>query len=226
MVTSDFLSIVGVIVASVVVLLRAISDFRSSAERLETSEKEIADAVSKVAEQPEKAKPAWDLARATLEAYFNRNLFQIASIFWLSVFVMIVGFGIIVWGISYAVRLPTTLGPAAIASLSGLITEFIGATFLFIYRSTIQQAINYSRTLERINSVGMAMQILDTMPDNTQPDDLKSKTKATLVELLVRQSYELSTKERDETKEANPRRKTTRRITKSRANTTLDRSGG
>jgi hypothetical protein len=31
----------------------------------------------------------------------------------------------------------------------------------------------------------MAMQILDTMPDNASPDDLKSKTKARLVELLV-----------------------------------------
>ena len=67
------------------------------------------------------------------------------------------------------------------------ITQFIGATFLFIYRSTIQQPINYSRTLERINSVGMAMQILDTMPDATTPEDLKSKTKASLVQLLVQQ---------------------------------------
>jgi hypothetical protein len=35
----------------------------------------------------------------------------------------------------------------------------------------------------------MAMQILGTMPDTTQVSDLKSKTKARLVELLVRQVY-------------------------------------
>lgn len=152
----------------------------------------IAQAESRVEAEPAKAKPAWDLARATLEAYFNRNLSQIASIFWLCMMVMIAGFGIIIWGITQAILSPNVLAPAIIASASGIIIEFIGATFLFIYRSTIQQAVNYSRTLERINSVGMAMQILDTMPDETKTEDLKSQTKARLVELLVKQSYEAS----------------------------------
>jgi hypothetical protein len=102
--------------------------------------------------------------------------------------VMLVGFAIVGVGISLAITHPeTAIKPASLATISGIITQFIGATFLFIYRSTIQQAINYSRTLERINSVGMAMQILDTMPDATTPEDLKSKTKASLVQLLVQQ---------------------------------------
>jgi len=172
-------------------LLGAIRDFKASAARIKKSQDEIARAESQAQAQPERAKPAWDLARATLEAYFNRNLSQITSIYWLSVSVMIGGFLIIAFGISEAVRSEGIVTPAAMATLAGIITEFIGATFLFIYRSTIQQAINYSRTLERINSVGMAMQILDTMPDETKPEDLKSKTKASLVELLTRQSYEL-----------------------------------
>jgi uncharacterized ion transporter superfamily protein YfcC len=150
----------------------------------------IARAEAIVKEEPAKAKPAWDLARATLEAYFNRNLSQISSIFWLCLVVMAAGFGIIIWGITQSILYPNVLAPAVLASLSGIIIEFIGATFLFIYRSTIQQAINYSRTLERINSVGMAMQILDTMPDETKSEDLKSQTKAKLVQLLVQQAYD------------------------------------
>ena len=153
----------------------------------------IAIVESKAEAEPEKAKPAWDLARVTLEAYFDRNLSQITSIFWLSVSVMVVGFGIIIWGIyQTTTNPPNTFVPAAIASAAGAVTEFIGATFLFIYRSAIQQASSYSKTLERINSVGMAMQILDTMPDEAESDDLKSKTKAALVELLVRQAHEAS----------------------------------
>jgi hypothetical protein len=178
------------ILTAIAGLIAIFFQLRSSAAQLKRSKEKIDEAESKVEAQPEKAKPAWDLARATLEAYFNRNLSQITSIFWLSVIVMLVGFGIIIWGISHAIQSPDTVAPAAIASIAGIITEFIGATFLFIYRSTIEQAINYSRTLERINSVGMAMQILDTMPDETKADDLKSNTKATLVELLVRQAYE------------------------------------
>jgi hypothetical protein len=96
----------------------------------------IATAESKADAAPEKVKPAWDLARVTLEAYFNRNLSQINSIFWLSVSVMVVGFGIIIWGISQAIQSSDASVPAAIAGAAGVITEFIGATFLFIYRST------------------------------------------------------------------------------------------
>jgi len=104
---------------------------------------------------------------------------------------MVVGFGIIIWGISQSIQSPTRVGPAIITTLAGVVTEFIGATFLFIYRSTVKQAMDYSRTLERINSVGMAMQILDTIPDETKADDLKNKTKAKIVELLVNQSYKI-----------------------------------
>lgn len=149
----------------------------------------IAEAELKVADKPTQITPAWDLARVTLEAYFSRNLNQITAIFWLSVAVMVVGFGIIVWGITQAIQSPASVATAAISTGAGVITEFIGATFLFIYRSAIEQAINYSKTLERINSVGMAMKILDTMPDEAKPDDLKSKTKANLVELLIQQAH-------------------------------------
>ena len=63
---------------------------------------------------------------------------------------MFIGFGIIIWGISQAIQHPSFALPPIIAGVVGVITEFIGATFLFIYRSTIEQAINYSKTLERI----------------------------------------------------------------------------
>jgi hypothetical protein len=181
--------LIAVLLASGPVIITFLLKLRFDKEVAKKAGQRIAQAESKVEAEPEKAKPAWDLARATLEAYFNRNLSQITSIFWLSVIVMVIGFAIIVGGIIKAFQDPDVLGPAGIAATCGLITEFIGATFLFIYRSTIQQAIDYSQTLERINSVGMAMQILDTMPDQTKSDDLKSQTKATLVELLVKQAY-------------------------------------
>jgi hypothetical protein len=185
-ISSSVLALIGIIMGSILAW-KTISISKVSSER-------VTQAESRVDAQPEKAKPAWDLARVTLEAYFNRNLAQIAWIFWLSVVTMMIGFATIIWGVSRALQFPSALEPAKIASLAGIITEFIGATFLFIYRSTIRQANYYSKTLERINSVGMAMQILDTIPDKYTPDDLKSKTKASLVELFVRQAYEIREK--------------------------------
>lgn len=166
------------------------------------AEKRVVEAEKRVETAPQQAKPAWDLARATLDQYFQRNLGQIRLIFLLSVFVMLVGFLVICFGVVRAFQSPAALLPATIASSAGVITEFIGATFLFIYRSAIQQAVEYSKSLERINSVGMAMQILDTMPnmsDPSVPDDLKSKTKATLVELLIQQAYEGSRRDQRNT---------------------------
>lgn len=197
---------IGALTSIGAVVLAIYVQIRQSVELVRRSREQVAQAESRVEAQPEKAKPAWDLARTTLEAYFNRNLLQITSIFWLSVVVLIIGFVIIIWGISQSIQAPNTLASAAIAAISGIITEFVGATFLFIYRSTIEQAINYSKTLERINSVGMAMQILDTMPDETRPEDLKSSTKAKLVELLVQQAYNNHAQEKIEEDNKNPKK--------------------
>jgi Cyanobacterial TRADD-N associated 2-Transmembrane domain len=201
----DWGKLVGLILGIIAVGAGVYSGIRASRNLDKAVKEKIEQAESKLEQAPEKAKPAWDLARVTLESYFNRNLSQINYIFWLSVIVMIVGFGTVVWGLSMAFRQSTEVIPAAIASGAGIITQFIGATFLFIYRSTIEQAVNYSKTLERINSVGMAMQILDTMEVEVKSNDLKSKTKATLVELLVRQAYESTEKTQEQKKKASPK---------------------
>ncbi|MCX6036966.1 MAG: hypothetical protein NTW99_03555, partial [Chloroflexi bacterium] len=60
-------------------------------------------------------------------------------------------FAIIIWGITQAVQLPSSTLPAVITGMAGVITELIGATFLLIYRSTMEQAVTYTKTLQRIN---------------------------------------------------------------------------
>ena len=155
------------------------------------SNRRISLAESKADREPEKIKPAWDLARVTLEAYFNRNLSQVTAIFWLCMSVMLIGFVIIASGVVLAIQTPEKTLPTIITGLAGVVTELIGATFLFVYRSIMQQAINYTRTLERINSVGMAMQILDTIPDDVQIENLKSSIKATVVRMLMQQAFEV-----------------------------------
>lgn len=153
-------------------------------------------AQQKVDKEPEKAKPAWDLARITLEAYFNKNLSQINNIFILSLFVMLVGFGFVLYGIWLVFQNPQNISPAIIAGVAGIISQFIGATFLLIYRSTIEQAANYTKTLERINSVGMAMQILDTTTESvnqaqlTEPQQKVLDAKIEIAKLLLKQGQD------------------------------------
>ena len=171
----------GAVASAVQTLLQRQIEERTR-EKIDLAEK-------KVEREPDKAKPAWDLARVTLEAYFNRNLNQVTAIFWVSVVVMFVGFGIVIWGITQDLQSPSSPLVAVITGSSGIITEFIGATFLFIYKSTMRQALDYTKTLERINAVGMAMQILDTIPDEATSSDLKSITKAEVVKMLMKRSF-------------------------------------
>ena len=103
----------------------------------------------------------WDVARVKLETYLNRNLDQVRAIFWLSAGVMVVGFLIIAGGVATALWMPETHVTTALVSAgSGVLVEFIGATLMVIYKSTMVQAQSYMRVLERINAVGMAVQIL------------------------------------------------------------------
>ncbi|WP_215617961.1 TRADD-N-associated membrane domain-containing protein [Leptothoe kymatousa] len=111
------------------------------------------------------------MAQITLENYFRRNLGQIRWIFWLSVIVMSFGFLLILYGVALGYQNPSENWIiAAIGGISGIITEFIGATFLFVYKSSIAQADKYAAILERMNFVGMAMQMLDSIAEAPQSD--------------------------------------------------------
>jgi len=141
----------------------------------------------KAEKEPEKAKFAWELASAKLEAYFDRNLMQVLLIFIVAIFAMLVGFGFVLWGVWIAIKTPGQ-NTAWIAAVSGIITEFIGVTFMVIYRSTMSQASSFMQVLERINTVGMAVQILDSIPE--ADGQLKNSTRAELVSLLFKGATE------------------------------------
>ncbi len=74
---------------------------------------------------------------------------------------------------------------------SGVITEFLGATFLVIYRLTLNEARRHTESLERTNTVGIAMLILDTATLESQRDTVSKNeeklldTKINIATLLI-----------------------------------------
>jgi hypothetical protein len=132
---------------------------------------------------PALVQPAWDVARGTLERYWARNLTQNAIIFITSVFVCLLGFAVMLWGVWAAIQHQASTGASIVAASAGAVTQLIGATFLILYRSTAQQALEFNRTLERINSVGMAWYILQTMSETT-PKEQGAKDAARLALVL------------------------------------------
>ena len=172
-------------------LFRNLTSIRVGPVSTNFQQEDIQALRDKADRNPDKIEPIWDLGRANLQEYFNRNLGQVSNIYRVSVVVMIIGFLLIVVGVLAGFvdnGKSLVFTPALIGVLAGIITEFIGATFLFMYRATVQQASEYLQTLERINRVGMATKILDTMSDDSK--DLRDETKAALVKLLFSQDLD------------------------------------
>jgi len=106
---------------------------------------------------------AWDIARIKLESYLDRNLTQVSAIFGLVSIVMFCGMILIGIGVWRGISDPTAITPAILAALVGVVVQAIAGTFLVIYRSTMEQANSYVVVLERINAVGMSLNILESI---------------------------------------------------------------
>ncbi len=177
----------------VLTLIAAVGAALSAWKQRRQSQKDEADRKAKLEElekkadvEPEKLKPVWELARFTLESYFKRNLSHVRAIFYVSIAAMVAGFVVIIWGIRISIVDPNGVKISLIASASGILTEFISLTFMAIYRSTLAQANEYVSVLERINTVGMAVQILDSMGERAE--ELKDLTRAEIIRMLLSRS--------------------------------------
>jgi hypothetical protein len=146
-------------------------------------ERKIEAVEKRVQENPKETQAAWELARVKLESYLSRNLSQVKSIFWLTVLVMTGGFGLIGTGAYEAFRDPVNFRASVLTTVSGVVVSFIGGTFLVLYKATMAQAKDYVTILERINAVGMSVQILDSI--DAQNSDLKQRTIADIAKQLL-----------------------------------------
>jgi len=146
-------------------------------------EKKVEAAEQRVKEHPRETQLAWDLARVKLESYLNRNLAQVRSIFFLTVVVMMVGFGLIGVGAYQAFKNPDHFKASVLSTVSGVVVSFIGGTFLVLYKATMAQAKDYVTILERINAVGMSVQILESLTDSD--NNLKHETTAEIAKQLL-----------------------------------------
>ncbi len=149
----------------------------------EQNEERVERAEQRVKDNPDQPQAAWDLARIKLESYLNRNLNQVRSIFWLTALVMLVGFTFIGYGIVEAFNNLSDIKPALLSTVSGLLVNFIGATFLVLYKSTMEQSKEYVAILERINAVGMSVQVLEKI--DVKNKALKDATTAELSKQLL-----------------------------------------
>ncbi|MDN3585668.1 hypothetical protein QWY86_03250 [Pedobacter aquatilis] len=184
LIENNLLSTVGyVLIGAFVLCYLSIIAYQTFKDE-QTAEKEIKTKEAELRANPEDTQTAWDLARIKLESYLNRNISQVRWIFIWTVIVMLTGFGLIIYGIIRVYESPANFQPSVLVTIAGLLTEFVGVTFLIIYKSTMSQAKDYVNVLERINAVGMSIQILETVDKSSAL--LKDTTKAELAKELLK----------------------------------------
>ncbi|NID06993.1 hypothetical protein HBF26_19060 [Luteibacter jiangsuensis] len=165
--------------ALVISLIAALEGATELSERA----KELERAEAQTQAHPDKPLLAWDAGRLRLESYLDRNLSQVRAIFWLTILVMLVGFCLIVFGLMRAMAQPDRLPIAVVSAASGVLVSFLGGSFLLIYRSTLRQSTEFVSVLERINAVGMAVQVIESIP--LEPHNLRHETSAALARKLL-----------------------------------------
>jgi len=162
--TKSYLSPLAAAFGGIAALLIAGLGIFERARRSVQQEEVFQRVEDRVREHPNEPQAAWDLARVKLESYINRNLRHVQWIFFLSLSAMVAGFVIIGYGVVRVYESPENLGASIVVSSAGVLVELISTTFLLVYRSTIQQAQTYVAMLEKINAIGMSIQILDRAP--------------------------------------------------------------
>jgi len=162
-----------VIILSVIMLIILYESYRENTSREKRKIEKIKQIELKINDAPDSSKYVWEIATIKLESYFDKNISQINSIYWISVSVILIGVGVILFSIT---KTGSNIELTLISSGVGVLTQFLGATLMFLYRSTIKQSVSLINILERINTVGMSIHIVETLSDKNE--ELKNKTKA------------------------------------------------
>jgi hypothetical protein len=167
---------------TVLVLVIAIYRFGATvAENARTLELESIEQRFKGA--PDRTQYVSEKARIKLESYLDRNLTQISWMYGTTLGVMALGFSIVVAGLYMASGEKPNFPVSVVASASGVLISFIGGSFLVLSRSVVSQSKNYVAILERINAIGMAKAVIDSIPIEQQ--DIKNQAKAHLAQQLL-----------------------------------------
>jgi nitrate reductase gamma subunit len=163
---------------------------REDLAKIGVSQEAFQRAKDKAQEKPEDPAAAWEVASNQLQEYLKINLKQIQSIYQLSITVMLIGFALIVTSIALAMLQPEENSPALVAGIGGVVTEFIGGTFLFVYRSALEQSRHYIQTLDKTSSVGVALKILEGIEKRGEPLKEVREARIAIAKLLISQHGE------------------------------------
>lgn len=127
-----------------------------------------------------------------LEVYYVITASQAKSSFRVSIGAIIVGFLTIIFGIGYFyLEASPNIQITTISGISGILLQFIGGAYFFIYRNSLKQMNSYFDQLLKIQDTMLAIQLTKELQDKSKKVELTN----ILVTALLERSKEYSVKE-------------------------------
>jgi hypothetical protein len=131
-----------------------------------------------------------------LEGYYIINKGQAKSSFRVSIFAIIIGFLTIILGTGYFYLRPSpNLQVTTLSAISGVLLQFIGGAYFFIYRKSLEQMNAYFDQLVNMQNTMVAIQLTRELTDPKKKLELTT----TLVTTLL-QRHKNTSKNADKTK--------------------------
>ncbi len=104
-----------------------------------------------------------------LESYYEINLAHAKWSFWASIVSVIAGFITLLFGI-FMLYTKETYEAGAIATIAGVLSEFISATLFYLYNKNLKQLNIFYEKLIKFQDTYWAMGLVSHLPEEKRPD--------------------------------------------------------
>lgn len=167
---------------------------RSTVDRqITTLDRQVVEEAKLAAEQtgqyPATNTTFWNEHFNRQQQYILVNLRQNQGVFLLAISMIVFGLALICFGLvqDFLFSRPgdtdTIWNGSWAAIIAGLISQFFAGTILVVFKSVFQQTTDYYKSVERMASIGIAMNMLDTLP--TGDSELKSRILANIARVVL-----------------------------------------
>ena len=188
-------AVAGFIFAMMVFTARILAEYAAKKERKQYAEKvqENIDALGRM-----------QINLEDIKEFYIWSQNQAKGAFYLAVVMFALGFGLIIFAVYQTISPDASIDAAMIPAIGGAITEFIAATTLVIYRSSLSQLNHYHQALHEDERFLSSINLIDKFHDEKLQDEMLKEIIRSEIQMnldSVRQNKKEGKKAADDKKE-------------------------
>jgi hypothetical protein len=118
-----------------------------------------------------------------LNEYYTINKSQARNSFRFSVFAIVVGLAMLIFSIwMFALQKTSTPQIAVITGISGVLSQFVGGAYFYLYRTSLIQLNYFFHQLVRMQDTMLSVRLCDQMSNQDRQNILREKVALTLLD--------------------------------------------